>query len=63
MTVISDQKPPQSVPSTIVPGMGSEGVEHDDGPETDPEKAPPGDSAPKGPSEGDNLFSLQRLTD
>ena len=51
------------MPSTIVPGMGSEGVEHDDGPETDPEKAPPGDSAPKGPSEGDNLFSLQRLTD
>ena len=40
------------MPGTIVPGRGSERVEHDDGPETDPEIAPSGDSAPKGPSEG-----------
>lgn len=40
------------MPSTVVPGRGSERVELDDGPETDPERGPPGDSAPKGPSEG-----------
>ena len=56
--VFSDQKPPQSVPSAIVPDRGSKRVEDDSGPETDPRRAP-GDSAPKGPSEGIKLFSKE----
>ena len=39
------------MPSAAVPDRGSERVEHGQGPETDPERAP-GDSGPKGPSEG-----------
>lgn len=50
---VSDQKPPQSVPSATVPDRDPERVEHGQGPETDPGRAPV-DSGPKGPSEGIN---------
>lgn len=40
------------MPSAIGPDRGSERVEHDGGPETEPERVPSGDSAPKGPAEG-----------
>ena len=46
------------MPSATVPDRDPERVEHGQGPETDPGRAPV-DSGPKGPSEGTVLSNFQ----